>query len=118
MSFSILANELQYKIISYLKDDFYALRALRRTNRHLSIMVKAEQIQKALYNYEKVNLHMFMHLEMFPCYKCFGILPHERHWHENLLAEPSTANLGEENAMSRRCRACDAEDGNKFLKSL
>jgi hypothetical protein len=118
MSLTRLANELQFKIISYLEDDHLALRALHRANRHFSLMVKAKQVQVALFNHEKANLYMYMHFERLPCYECLNVLPITKHWFANLVAKPSTAYLGDDDAMSRRCCACDAKNGNKFLKSL
>ena len=117
MSLSSLPTEIQLEIISYI-NDFCALRSLHLTNRHFSSLVRRDQVQAALFEFEHSHKDWLMQVNYFPCYSCLQISPRTEHWFRYLVIASSTADICGEDALSRRCRACDAQEGNRFSKSL
>ncbi|KAF7508501.1 hypothetical protein GJ744_009214 [Endocarpon pusillum] len=117
MSLGCLPTEIQLQIISYI-NDFGALRSLHRTNRHFSSLVRRDQVHAALFEFEHSHKDWLIQVNYFPCYSCLRISPRTEHWFQDLVIANSTADICGADALSRRCRACDAKEGNKFLKSL
>jgi hypothetical protein len=84
------------------------------TNRYFSSLVRRDQVQAALFEFEHSHKDWLMQVNYFPCYSCLQISPRTEHWFHDILIANSAADICGVDALSRRCRACDAKEENKF----